>query len=129
MTDTPPSPTVAPADGRLGVLCVGLGAVTTTLIAGVELAKRGQEVPVGSLTQIGTIRLGKRTEDRVPRIQDFVPLASLDQIVFGAWDPYPRRRLHRREPAGVLDQGRHLEGIGERCAHIRPMPAAFEPTT
>ena len=67
MTDTPPSPTVAPADGKLGVLCVGLGAVTTTLIAGVELAKRGDEVPVGSLTQLGTIRLGKRTDDNVPR--------------------------------------------------------------
>src|SRR3954464_9323836 len=86
---SPPSPTVSPADGRLGVLCVGLGAVTTTLIAGVELAKRGDEVPVGSLTQLGTIRLGKRTENRVPRIKDFVPLASLEQIVWGAWDPDP----------------------------------------
>src|SRR5436189_218322 len=74
MTDTP-APTVAPADGTLGVLCVGLGAVTTTLIAGVELTRRGLGVPVGSLTQMGTIRIGKRTDTNVPRIKDFVPLA------------------------------------------------------
>ena len=126
MTDSPPSPTVAPADGRLGVLCVGLGAVTTTLIAGVELTKRGDEVPVGSLTQLGTIRIGKRTEDNVPRIKDFVPLANLDQMVFGAWDPYPDDAYTAASRAGVLDQGRHLEGIGDALRAIRPMPAAFD---
>ena len=86
---TPPSPTVAPANGRLGVLTVGLGAVASTLIAGVELVKRGVSLPVGSLTQMGTIRLGKRTDNRSPLIRDFVPLAALDDIVFGAWDPFP----------------------------------------
>ena len=127
MSETPPSPTVAPADGKLGILCVGLGAVTTTLIAGVELAKRGEADPVGSLTQLGTIRIGKRTDDNVPRIQDFVPLASLDQIVLGAWDPYPDDAYTAASRAGVLDQGRHLEGIADDLRAIRPMPAAFDP--
>src|SRR6476661_157916 len=80
---------IAPAEGRLGVLLVGLGAVSTTLIAGVLAIRRGLGKPVGSLTQMGTIRLGKRTENRVPRIADFVPLASLDDLVFGAWDIFP----------------------------------------
>src|SRR6188472_1637825 len=88
MTSVPP-PNVAPADGRLGVLTVGLGAVASTLIAGVELAKRGMGDPIGSLAQMGTIRLGKRTDNRVPLIRDFVPLASLDDLVFGAWDIFP----------------------------------------
>lgn len=79
---TPPSPTVEPASGRLGVLTVGLGAVASTLIAGVELSKRGLGSPIGSLTQMGTIRLGKRTEDRSPLIKDFVPLATLDDLVW-----------------------------------------------
>ncbi|MET1048935.1 MAG: inositol-3-phosphate synthase, partial [Acidimicrobiales bacterium] len=127
MSETPPSPTVAPAEGSLGILCVGLGAVTTTLIAGVELAKRGEADPVGSLTQLGTIRIGKRTNGTVPRIQDFVPLASLDQIVWGAWDPYPDDAYTAASRAGVLDQGRHLEGIAETLRAIRPMPAAFDP--
>src|SRR6266699_2476615 len=72
--------------GKLGVLLVGLGAVSTTFIAGVEAIKKGIAEPIGSLTQMGTIRLGKRTENRIPLIKDFVPLASLDDIVFGAWD-------------------------------------------
>ena len=72
--------------GKLGVLLVGLGAVSTTFIAGVEAIKKGIAAPVGSLTQMGTIRLGKRTENRVPLIKDFVPLASIDDLVFGAWD-------------------------------------------
>ena len=75
------------AVGRLGILTVGLGAVASTFIAGVELIRRGLAEPVGSLTQMGTIRLGKRTEHRMPLIRDFVPLAGLDQMVFGAWDP------------------------------------------
>jgi myo-inositol-1-phosphate synthase len=84
-----PTPTIAPAEGRLGVLTVGLGAVSSTLIAGVELAKRGMAAPIGSLTQLGTMRLGKRTDGRSPLIRDVVPLAGLDQLVFGAWDPFP----------------------------------------
>ncbi|MFM8380618.1 MAG: inositol-3-phosphate synthase, partial [Actinomycetota bacterium] len=85
----PPSPSVAPATGRLGVLTVGLGAVASTLIAGVELTKRGLGLPIGALTQMGTIRLGKRTDDRTPLIKDFVPLAALDDIVWGAWYFFP----------------------------------------
>ena len=76
---------IAPADGRLGVLIVGLGAVSSTLIAGVELAKRGMAAPIGSLTQMGTIRLGKRTDNNVSMIKDFVPLAKLEDLVFGGW--------------------------------------------
>ena len=80
---------IEPAAGRLGVLMVGLGAVASTVIAGVELIRRGLAEPVGSLTQMGTIRLGKRTENRAPLIKDFVPLADLKDLVFGAWDPIP----------------------------------------
>src|SRR5213596_3779823 len=75
--------------GKLGVLLVGLGAVSTTFIAGVEAIKRGIAEPIGSLTQMGTIRLGKRTDNRTPMIRDFVSLAGLDQLVFGGWDPMP----------------------------------------
>ena len=80
---------VRPADGKLGVLLPGLGAVATTFMAGVESVRRGYARPIGSVTQMQTIRLGKRTESRTPLIRDFVPLASLDQLVFGAWDPIP----------------------------------------
>ncbi len=79
---------IAPADGKLGVLIPGIGAVTTTFIAGVEAIKRGLAVPVGSLTQLATIRLGKRTDDRTPMIKDFVPLAGFNDLVFGGWDIY-----------------------------------------
>ena len=94
---------IAPAEGKLGVLCVGLGAVTSTLIAGVELARRGMGEPIGSLTQLGTIRLGTRTEHRVPLIHDFVPLAQLDDLVFGRWDPFPDDAYVAASRAGVLD--------------------------
>src|SRR5687767_5154576 len=77
---------IAPAEGKLGVLLVGLGAVSTTFIAGVEAIKKGFAQPIGSLTQMGTVRLGKRTDNRVPLIKDFVPLAQLKDLVFGAWD-------------------------------------------
>ncbi|HND21263.1 MAG TPA: inositol-3-phosphate synthase, partial [Acidobacteriota bacterium] len=77
---------IPPATGKLGVLLVGLGAVSTTFIAGVEAIRRGTAQPIGSLTQMASIRLGKRTEGRNPRIKDFVPLAELDDLVFGAWD-------------------------------------------
>ena len=124
----PPTPTVQPADGRLGVLTVGLGAVATTLIAGVELARRGQAVPIGSLTQMATIRLGKRTDGRAPLIKDFVPIASLDDVVFGAWDPFPDDAYVAAQRAGVLESGKHLEGISEALRDVRPMPAAFDRT-
>ncbi len=125
MTVQPPA-SIAPADGRLGVLTVGLGAVASTLIAGVELVKRGQGLPIGSLSQMGTIRLGRRTEGRSPLVKDFVPLASLHDIVWGAWDVFPDDAYVAASRAGVLDSGRHLEGIAEALREVRPMTAAFE---
>ena len=120
-------PTIASPDGKFGVVCVGLGAVATTFIAGVELIRRGMAEPVGSLSQMGTIRLGKRTDERAPLIRDFVPLAHLDDIVFGAWDPFPDDAYVSAVKSGVLEVARHLEPIAESLREIRPMPAAFDP--
>lgn len=122
---TQPNP-IAPAEGRLGVLLVGLGAVASTFIAGVELARRGMGEPIGSLTQMGTIRLGKRTEQRSPLIRDFVPLAGLDQIVFGAWDPFPDSAYESAIKCGVLDRYEHIEPIAGYLKSIDPMPAVFD---
>ncbi len=119
---TPPEP----ARGRLGILLPGLGAVSTTLIAGVELARRGLGRPVGSLTQMGTIRLGKRTEGRSPRIAEFVPLAGLDDLVFGAWDPIPDDAYQSALQAGVLNRHEHIDPIADALRAVRPMPAAFD---
>jgi myo-inositol-1-phosphate synthase len=123
---TSPSPTVAPAEGKLGVLTVGLGAVASTLIAGVELAKRGIALPIGSLSQMGTIRLGKRTDNRSPLIKDFVPIAALDDIEWGAWDPFPDDAYVAASRAGVLEGSKHIEGISDVLRDVRPMPAAFD---
>jgi myo-inositol-1-phosphate synthase len=117
---------IQPPEGRIGVLLPGLGAVATTFIAGVELARRGMGQPFGSLTQMGTIRLGRRTEKRVPRIKEFVPLASLDQLVFGAWDPIPDNAYQAAVKAGVLDRREHLDPIRDYLEAIAPMPAAFD---
>src|SRR4051812_50037911 len=100
--------TIKPAAGRLGVLTPGLGAVATTFMAGVEAIRRGLSTPIGSLTQMATIRLGKRTENRAPLIKDFVPLADLNDIVFGAWDPIPDDAYTAAKKAGVLED-KHLE--------------------
>ncbi len=108
------------------MLTVGLGAVASTLIAGVELVKRGLADPIGSLAQLGTIRLGKRTDDRMPRIRDFVPLATLDDLVFGAWDPFPDDAYVAAQRAGVLEAGRHVEAISDALRDVRPMAAAFD---
>jgi myo-inositol-1-phosphate synthase len=118
--------TIAPATGRLGVLTVGLGAVSSTLIAGVELVKRGMGDPIGSLTQMDTIRLGKRTDLRNPMIKDFVPLADLNDVVFGAWDPFPDDAYVAATRAGVLESGKHIEAISDALRDIRPMKAAFD---
>ncbi|MFZ1488619.1 MAG: inositol-3-phosphate synthase [Ilumatobacteraceae bacterium] len=123
---TPPTPSIAPAAGPLGVLTVGLGAVASTLIAGVELVKRGMGSPIGSLTQLDTIRLGKRTDNRNPLVKDFVPLASLDDIVWGAWDPFPDDAYVAATRAGVLEGPKHVEAIADTMRDIRPMPAAFD---
>jgi myo-inositol-1-phosphate synthase len=117
---------IQPEEGRLGILLVGLGAVATTFISGVEHTRRGSGRPVGSLTQMGTIRLGKRTENRSPLIREFVPLASLDAIVFGAWDPFPDNAYEAAVKCGVLDRHEHIEPIADFLKSITPMPAAFD---
>ncbi len=116
---------IQPATGRLGILTPGLGAVATTFIAGVESLRQGLGHPYGSLTQMGTIRLGKRTENRSPRIGDFVPLASLSDIVFGAWDPIPDNAFEAAKKAGVLKDA-DLAPVRSQLEAIRPMPAVFD---
>ena len=113
------------AKGRLGILTPGLGAVATTFMAGVESIRRGYTQPIGSLTQMATIRLGKRTENRSPLIKEFVPLADLNDIVFGAWDPFPDDAYTAAKKAGVLED-KHLEPIKDFLSAIKPMPAVFE---
>ena len=114
-----------PATGRLGIITPGLGAVATTFMAGVESIRRGHTKPIGSLTQMATVRLGRRTENRSPLIKDFVPLAALDDIVFGAWDPIADDAYTAAKKAGVLED-RDLEPIRDFLAAIKPMPAVFE---
>ena len=111
--------------GKLGVLLVGLGAVSTTFIAGVEAIKKGIGKPIGSLTQMGTVRLGKRTENRVPRIIDFIPLASLDDLVFAAWDLFEDDALTAAQKAGVLEKDL-LRQLEPELSAIRPMKAIFD---
>ncbi len=123
---TPAPRPIAPASGTLGVLCVGLGAVASTFIAGVENARRGRAAPIGSLTQMGTIRLGRRTENRTPLIRDFVPLAPLESLVFGAWDPIPDNAYESALKCGVLDRHEHVEPIAAFLKGITPMPAVFD---
>ncbi|MFN2400577.1 MAG: inositol-3-phosphate synthase [Gemmatimonadaceae bacterium] len=118
-------PATRPATGRLGVLTPGLGAVATTFIAGVESIRRGLSSPIGSLTQMATIRLGKRTEQRAPLIRDFVPLARLNDIAFGAWDPIPDDALTAARKAGVLSE-KDIEPVADFLSSIHPMPAVFD---
>ncbi|HUF89576.1 MAG TPA: inositol-3-phosphate synthase [Gemmatimonadota bacterium] len=121
-----PEPTeIAPATGKLGVLLPGLGAVATTFIAGVEAVRRGSAKPFGSLTQMGTIRLGGRPENRVPTIQEFVPLAGLDQLVFGGWDVFPDTVYESAAHAGVLERTQ-VEELKDFLDGIRPMKGAFD---
>jgi myo-inositol-1-phosphate synthase len=112
-------------EGKLGVMLVGLGAVSTTTIAGVMAIRRGLAKPIGSLTQMGTIRLGKRTEAKSPQIKDFVPLASLDDIVFGGWDIFDENCYEAAKTAGVLERDL-LEQIRPELEAIRPWPAVFD---
>jgi myo-inositol-1-phosphate synthase len=113
------------AAGKLGIMLVGLGAVSTTTIAGVIAIRRGLAKPIGSLTQMGTIRLGKRTEANSPKIKDFVPLASLDDLVFGAWDLFDENCYEAAKTAGVLDKDL-LDQIRPELEQIRPWPAVFD---
>ncbi|HTZ99383.1 MAG TPA: inositol-3-phosphate synthase [Candidatus Aquilonibacter sp.] len=116
---------IAPPKGKLGILTPGMGAVSTTLMAGVELVRQGEANPVGSLTQMGTIRLGKRTEGRVPRIKDFVPLANLKDLVFGGWDVFPDDAYQAASKAGVLEAS-DLAKVQKFMKTIHPMKAAFD---
>ncbi|RME56534.1 MAG: inositol-3-phosphate synthase [Deltaproteobacteria bacterium] len=116
---------IRPADGKLGVLLPGLGAVSTTFIAGVERVRRGLSKPIGSLTQMSTIRLGKRTEHRFPRIKDFVPLADLDDLVFGGWDIFPENAYESACNAGVLSE-RDLAEVKEFLCGISPWKGVFD---
>ena len=116
---------IQPPAGKLGVLIPGLGAVSTTFIAGVEAIKKKIAEPIGSLTQMGTIRLGKRTDHRVPRIRDFVPLARLEDLVFGGWDIYEDNCFDAASKAGVLDRSL-LESVRENIENIVPWKAVFE---
>ena len=121
----PTKVTIAPAQGKLGVLLPGMGAVSTTLIAGVELIKKGLGRPVGSLTQYGTIRLGKRTEHNTPLIKNFVPLADLDDLVFGCWDIFADNCYDAALHAGVIDASR-LAMVRAELEALVPHKAVFD---
>jgi myo-inositol-1-phosphate synthase len=118
---------IASPRGKLGVLVPGIGAVGTTLMAGTFSIRKGLSLPIGSLTQMGTIRLGKRTERRRPHIKDFVPLAGLDDLVFGGWDIHGKDAYQMAVSAGVLRQ-EHLQPIRKELQAIKPMKAVFDPT-
>ncbi len=120
-----PSTKIVEPDGKLGVLLPGMGAVATTFVAGVEAIKKGLAKPVGSVTQMGTIRLGKRTDNRSPLIKDFVPLAGLDDLVFGGWDIFEDSCFDAASNAGVLDRYL-LEQIKPELEQTRPWPAVFD---
>jgi myo-inositol-1-phosphate synthase len=117
--------TIQPARGKLGILTPGMGAVATTFYAGVELARQGLGRPIGSLTQLGHIRLGKRTDNRSPMIKDFVPLAAMEDLVFGGWDIFPDNAYEAAMKAGVLP-AEQLNGVKGFLSAIKPMPAVFD---
>src|SRR5881398_1449958 len=116
---------IAPARGKLGVMLVGLGAVSTTTIAGVLAIRKGLAKPIGSLTQMGTVRLGKRTEGRSPKISEVVPLSTLDDLVFGAWDIFEDDCYAAARTAGVIEPAL-LEQVRPELEKIRPWPAVFD---
>jgi myo-inositol-1-phosphate synthase len=117
---------IPPATGKLGILLPGLGAVSTTLIAGVEAVRRGLSKPIGSITQMGTIRLGKRTEKRNPLIKDFVPLTELKNIAFGGWDVFHDNCYEAAMNAKVLEKTQ-IESVKPYLESIKPMSAVFDP--
>ena len=116
---------IAPATGKLGVMVVGLGAVATTFIAGVEAVRRGLAKPIGSMTQMGTIRLGKRTDNNTPRVKDFVPLADLKDVVFTGWDIFEDNVYESASHAKVLDE-KLLDQLKPYLETIKPLPAVFD---
>ncbi len=119
------NPEITPANGKLGILLVGLGTVSTTTIAGVLAIRKGLARPIGSLTQMGTVRLGKRTEGRSPKINEVVPLSSLDDVVFGGWDIFEENSYEAARTAGVLETSL-LDQIKPELEAIKPWPAVFD---
>ncbi len=116
---------IQPAQGTLGILLVGLGAVSTTVIAGTLAVRKNLAKPIGSLTQIGTLRLGKRTEGRSPKIADILPLAGLDDVVFGGWDLFGDNCYDAAKTAGVLEPSL-LDAIRPELEALKPWPAVFD---
>ncbi len=116
---------ISSAEGKVGILLVGLGAVSTTTIAGVMAIRKGLAKPIGALTQMGTVRLGKRTEGRAPSIKEFVPLPELDRLVFGGWDIFEDNCYEAARTAGVLDTAT-LDAIKDELSAVVPMPAVFD---
>src|SRR5216683_2915214 len=119
------SPSVADAKGKLGVMIPGMGAVATTFVAGVEAVRKGIALPIGSMTQMGTIRLGKRTEGRSPKIKEFVPLAQLQDLVFSGWDIFEDDMYEAASKANVLEQSL-LEKVKPCLQTIKPLSAVFD---
>jgi myo-inositol-1-phosphate synthase len=117
--------TIKPAEGKLGIMLVGMGAVSTTFIAGVEAIRAGQAKPIGSLSQMGTIRLGKRTENRSPLVKDFVPIANIEDIEMAAWDIFEDDAYAAAKKAGVL-RPHDLEPLKDRLTQYQPMSGAFD---
>ena len=117
--------TIEPAKGKLGIMIPGMGAVATTFVAGVEAVRNGIASPIGSLTQMGTIRLGRRTEGRSPKIKEFVPLAALDDLVFTGWDPFEDDMYTAACKAGVLER-ELLDKVRPFLSTVRPLPAVFD---
>src|ERR1700743_1329164 len=120
-----PTPSIQPADGKLGILIPGMGAVTTTFIAGVEAIKLGMAKPIGSITQLNTIRLGKRTDNNTPKIKDFVPLASINDLEFGGGGIFEENCYYAAIHAGVLEKTL-LDSLRAPLEKIKPMPAVFD---
>jgi myo-inositol-1-phosphate synthase len=116
---------IQPARGKLGVMIPGMGAVATTFVAGVEAIRKGLAAPIGSLTQMGTIRLGKRTEGRFPKVKEFVPLAGLDDLVFTGWDPFDDDMYTAARKAGVLERDL-LDKVKPFLSTVKPRPAVFD---
>ncbi len=116
---------IASADGKVGILLVGLGAVSTTTIAGTMAVRKGLAKPIGSLVEMGTVRLGKRTEGRTPAIRDFVPMAALNDLVFGGWDIFEDDCYEAARTAGVLEPAL-LDQVKDELSAVKPMPAVFD---
>ena len=124
-SNNPQTLKIAPAKGKLAILTPGMGAVATTFFAGVEAVKRGMAKPIGSYTQMGQIRLGKRTENRTKLVKDLVPLSPLEDVVFGGWDIFPENAYEAAKHAKVLEKDL-VEALKEPLSKIKPMAAVFD---